>query len=157
MNYDYLHESETVSLQTPSPRSCNELVPVLQTLGFTLHEDIFSLDRVGSIPPWQSSSWVDVDLFLRGTEINDLSAQWDTIKLVYLLATLPREGISTFVASATKLSGLLGLPMMYKDQVVSAKELEAAFNDCADELEREVADPGSETVAIFIESTYPRR
>ncbi len=156
MKYDYLHESETVCLHANTPRPCNEVVSVLEELGFTLHEDIFTLDRAGSIPPWESSSWVHVDFFLGEKEIYDLSAQWDTIKLVYLLATIPREGISKFVASASRLSMSLGVPMTYKDRVVTEKELEAALNDCADELEREVADPGSETVAIFIESTYPR-
>ena len=157
MNYDYLHETETVRFEADQPRSCRDLARILRRLGFTRHEDVFSLDRKGRIEPWEFSSWADVDMLLNGEETFNLGGQWDTVNLVYLLATLPREGISTFVTAATQVSESLGLPMKYKDQVVGAKELEEALNACADELEREVGEPGSQTVNIFIQSTYPRR
>jgi hypothetical protein len=39
---------------------------------------------------------------------------------------------------------------------VSAQQLTEALLDCADELRLNVGEPGTEPVAISIESTYPR-
>jgi hypothetical protein len=47
--------------------------------------------------------------------------------------------------------------MTYRGKVVSAQQLTEALLDCADELRLNVGEPGTEPVAIFIESTYPRK
>jgi hypothetical protein len=46
--------------------------------------------------------------------------------------------------------------MTYKGRVVSGQQLKQALSDCADELRLNVGEPGTESVAIYIESTYPR-
>jgi len=156
MDYDFLHEAEEVYLVSDVPRRCSIIHSILVQLGYTLHEDVYSLDRQGHLPPWQSEAFVDVYVMVGESEVFEPSEAWDTVKLVYLLATLPSDGITTFVASVSQVSHLLRLPMTYRGKVVTALELEQALVGCADELRRNVGEPGTESVAIYVESTYPR-
>jgi hypothetical protein len=48
MKYDFLHEAEEVSLRSDAPRQCSEIDSILEQLGYTLHEDIYSLERSGA-------------------------------------------------------------------------------------------------------------
>ena len=156
MDYDFLHEAEDVYLVSDVPRRCSVIHSILAQLGYTLHEDVYSLERPGPTPLWQSESFVHVDILSGPSEVYQPWETWDTVKLVYLLATLPSDGITTFVASVSQVSRLLEIPMTYAGKVVSAIQLEQALLRCADELRVNVGEPGAESVAIFIESTYPR-
>ena len=157
MDYNWLHEAEEVSLVSQSPRHFPEVGSILLNLGYTLHEDVFSLDRPGPIPPWQSESYVEVYILSGQSEVYEPSDTWDTITLAYLLATQPRSGIAVFVSSVSRISELLGLAMRYRGTIVSAEQLTDALNNCADELQLSLGEPGEELVAIFIASTYPRQ
>jgi hypothetical protein len=157
MKYDFLHEAEEVYLRSDAPGQCSVIHSILEQLGYTLHEDVYSLERPGPAPLWQSESFVHVDILSGASEVYQPWETWDTVKLVYLLATLPSDGITIFVASVSEVSRLLGIPMTYRGKVVSAQQLTEALLDCADELRLNVGEPGTEPVAIFIESTYPRK
>ena len=91
--YAYLHEAEDVWLISNTVRWCAELPPVLTGLGFELDEDVFTIDRPGKLPLWQSRSIVAVQVLRGDREIYDEHAQWDRVKLKYLLATLPPEAL----------------------------------------------------------------
>jgi len=156
MNYDFLHEAEEVYLVSESPRQCSIIHSIPEQLGYTLHENVYSLERPEPIPPWQSESFVLVDILSGASEVYQPWETWDTIKLVCLLATLPGDAITRFVASVSHVSCLLEIPMTHAGKVVTALKLEQALVDCADELRRNVGEPGTESVAIYIESTYPR-
>jgi len=149
MKYDFLHEAEEVNLVSDAPRQCSVIHSILEQQGYTLHEDVYSLERRGPIPLWQSESFVHVDILSGTSEVYQPWETWDTAKLVYLLATLPSDGINTFVTSVSKVSQLLGIPITYRGRVVSAKQLEQALLDCADELRVNVGEPGTESVAIL--------
>src|SRR5215471_413268 len=128
MDYDFLHEAEDVYLVSDVPRRCSVIHSILVQLGYTLHEDVYSLERPGPTPLWQSESFVHVDILSGPSEVYQPWEAWDTVKLVYLLATLPSDGITRFVASVSQVSHLLRLPMTYRGEVVTALELEQALN-----------------------------
>jgi hypothetical protein len=158
MDFDYLHEVEDVILQSETKRPCAPLWKLLKAQGFTLYEDVFSLDRPKKpkFPIWQSEAFVDVEILNDETEVYDPEDEWNRVVLKYLLATQPRAGIPVFVKEASGISTHLGLPMMFRGKFVTVEELEKQLNTNADELTAQLGEPGSEDVAIVIESTYPR-
>jgi hypothetical protein len=53
--------------------------------------------------------------------------------------------------------GFLGLEPEFRSQLVSSAELRFKFDQFRSEIRSEVGDePGSESLAIFIQTTYPR-
>ncbi|MBK7144307.1 MAG: hypothetical protein KBF48_14435 [Xanthomonadales bacterium] len=156
-DFDYLHEAEDVWLISMEDRCCGELWQVLKRLGFEVDEDVFTIDRLGKLPMWQTRSIVAVHVFLDDQEVYDEDGRWNRVKLRYLMATLPSENLSIFVEAASSVAMSLGLTMEYRDQAVSKAELAAALNAALDELRVSVGEPGTKEVAIAIEMTYPRR
>ena len=69
MDYDKLHEVEVVTLRSESPRPLSELLPIFTSQGFTLHDDVVSLDRGDQVPPWQHAAVVEVECQLQGQEV----------------------------------------------------------------------------------------
>lgn len=156
-DFDYLHEAEDVWLISGEERCCGELWQVLMQLGFELDADVFTIDRLGKLPTWQTRSIIAVHVFLDGQEVYDEGGRWNRVKLRYLMATLPFENLSTFVERAHSVAESLGLTMEYRDRAVSKVELAAALNAAVDELRVAVGEPGTKEVSIEIEMTYPRR
>ena len=103
MCYDYLHEVETVVFESESSRSVGELQPIFRALGFRLHEDVFSLDRDDTPPPWQHGSIIEVEILSGDSEVFDLDGSWTTLKLKYLFAFLP-DSVSADSAMLSKAS-----------------------------------------------------
>lgn len=159
MEFDYLHEVEDVVLTSYAKRPCAALWNLFSEQGFTLYEDVFSLDRPRKpkLPLWQSEAFVDVDIFSDENPIYEPDEEWNKVVLKYLLATQPRSGIAIFSKHASEISARLDIPMTFKGKVVTSEELEKQLNNFADELTAQVGEPGSEDVAIVIQSTYPRR
>lgn len=158
MGHDYLHEAEEVLLRSDVDRPCEEVWRLLPQLGYTLHEDVFTLlrEKNTAVPRWQSDSVVTVQVLHQGDEIYDRQERWDAVKLTYLLATLPRMCISPFVNSVAEVAAHLGLPLHFDGKDVTPEELHHALTSHAEELAGSIGEPGSEDVRIFIESTYPR-
>ena len=112
-DYDYLHEIEHVELRSAFRRPLSELLPLFKELGFTLHYDVLTLDREGTIPPWESSSIVSVETRCTGKDVSDFDdGEWDTIRLSYLFATLPFYLTSIFVDIAFTVAKRLFLPIL---------------------------------------------
>src|SRR3990172_7822436 len=111
--FGYLHEAEDVWLISDTVRWCAELWPVLTGLGFELDEDVFTVDRSGKLPLWQSRSIIAIHVLRGDREIYDEHSQWDRVKLRYLLATLPPEVLAVFVEKAASVADQLRLPMQY--------------------------------------------
>lgn len=156
-DFSYLHETEDVWLTSDTVRWCAELWPVLTGLGFKLDEDVFAIDRPGKLPLWQSRSIVAVYVLHGDREIYDEHAQWDRIKLRYLLATLPPEALDVFVEKTASVAEQLRLSMLYRGRMVTKEELRAKLESCQQELRESAGAPGSKEVAAAIEMTYPRR
>jgi hypothetical protein len=155
--YDYLHEAEDVLFVPGGVRPCAELWRLLPALGFVLDEDVFAVDREGKVPLWQARAIVSVYVLLGDQDIYDEEGQWDSVKLRYLLATLPSEHIPLFVDKAVALAEALGTQMLYRNQVVSGEQLRADLEAGARELRDTLGEPGSKEVAATIKMTYPRR
>ncbi|QDU50174.1 hypothetical protein [Gimesia panareensis] len=158
INYEYLHELEAVELSSVTKRSVNELLPVFVSLGFTLHDDIVSLDRKDTVPPWQHTSVVEVEVCCGEEEVFGFKkGEWDTLCMKYLFASLPFEFTDRFIEVVFQLSEELGTSVKYQGAGVNAKELTRLFTDIRDELVSETGEiAGSEGLAILIHSTYPR-
>ena len=154
MKYAFLHEMETVHLTNVTPRSWSEIAVAMSNADFTLTDDKYSFDRKDHIQVWQSDSYVWPGIFFNDKEI--FEEQWNRIELRYLLATLPMDGISIFAEKCSELASILRLPMIYNGQPRTKEELESQLIAYAKELSESLGEPGSEEVAIFIESTYPR-
>lgn len=159
MDYSYLHEIEFVEFRSVAPRSVVELVPVFKSCGFTFHDDVVSLDRKGRIPPWQHPSVIEVEVQRNGEEVFGFDeGEWDSIQLKYLFASLPFELVDEFVDSVIAVADQLRITPTRHGKEVTAAELRRAFAEVREELIRETGDDaGSEGLAIFIHSTYPRR
>jgi hypothetical protein len=157
--YEFLHECEEVIILSYVNIECKYLWPVLKDQGFTLHGDVFSFDRpnIGR-PIWQAESYCDVHIYEGEKDIYYKSkySHFNKIVLKYLLATQPRKGILVFSECAERLSKTLGLAMTFRGSIISREELTSTLQRFADELAAALGEPGSEEVAIFIESTYPR-
>ena len=159
MDYSYLHEIERVEFRSVTPRSVVELVPVFKSCGFTLHDDVVSLDRKGRVPPWQHSSVVEVEVQRNGEEVFGFEeGEWDSIELKYLFASLPFELVDEFVECVMAVAEQLGVTPTRHGKEVTADDLRQGFAAVREELIRETGDDaGSEGLAIFIHSTYPGR
>ena len=84
--------------------------------------------------------------------------EWDTIQLKYLFASLPFELVDRFIENVMLVAGRLGLTPEYQGSTTNASVLRSQFGQFRDELLTETGDDaGSESLAIFIHSTYPRR
>src|SRR5260370_40130334 len=157
MSFDYLHEVEVVSFQTDSPQQVAPLAALLESLGFTLHDDVYSLDRVDKVQPWQHGSIVEVEMLLDGKEVFDLEGEWNSLKLKYLLAFLPADYICIFVDSVFAVARELNLSPVLGGEVTTRDGLLERLSAFAQDLESELGEqPGSEGLAIIIHGTYPR-
>ena len=156
-DYEFLHEAEDVWLVSDHRRPAEEVWAVLKSCGFTLHDDVFELERSGRVPMWQSSSAASVSIFLGDTEVYDEDGEWDRVRLRHLLATLPETEAETFIDAVRKVAELLRLPMVHRGDLVSTAELKTAFSRYANELRESIGAPGAKDVRMFIESMYPRR
>lgn len=158
MDYSYLHEIELVELRSSTPRRIADLVPIFKSCGFTFHDDVVCLDREGKVPPWQHPSVVEVEIQLNGDEVYGFdSGMWELIQLKYLFASLPFELTEQFAKAVFCVSEALGIPPEHNGQKVTKTDLLKSFELSRLELVGETGeDAGSEGLAIFIHSTYPR-
>jgi len=156
--FDYLHEVEVASFTARSPRPLIELLGFFKSQGFTLHDDVVSLDRKGKLPPWQHSSIVEVQTELQGEEVFGFEeGSWDCLKLKYLFASLPFELVDRFIRVVENTRDFLSISPEFLGKLVSGADLKLEFEHFKKEVVSEIGDePGSESLAIFIQTTYPR-
>lgn len=158
MNFKHLHEVEFVEMHSNTKRPVSELLPIFRSLGFSLHDDVVSLDRKGRIPPWQARSIIDVEVLCGKEEVFGFGeGEWDDLRFSYLFASLPFELAERFIEIVFQLSDKLEMSVTYHGGEVIASELKSEFSLRKDELFSETGEePGSEALAILIQSTYPR-
>ena len=155
--YEYLHEVEDVWIVSEISKSCAELWSLLEDLGISLDEDVFTIDRFGKLPLWQSRSVVVVRVLEGEQEVYEKDARWNRLNMRYLLATLPANAVNFFVEKVAAVADKIGLPMLYRDRIVSKVDLRKELELCIEELRSIIGEPGSKEVAAAIERTYPRR
>ena len=157
-DYEYLHEVECVELRSDAKRTVSELLQAFRSNGFTLHDDVVSLDRSGKIPPWQHTSVVEVEVQCEGEEVFGFEeGEWNVLHLKYFFATLPFELADRFIDVVFQLAGKLETSVTYRGVEVDASELKERLVLVCDELLSKTGqDAGSEELAILIHSTYPR-
>ncbi len=159
MDFNYLHEVESIEFTAETSRPLAELPKLFTGLGFTIHDDVLSLDRRGRVPPWQHPSIVEVEVRHNGEEVFGFEeGEWNTISLKCLFATLPFDAIVMFIEVVDSVSNALGILATYRGSMVTARSLLGEFERVRDELVAETGEEtGSEGLAILIQSTYPRR
>ena len=159
MDYEKLHEVEVVTLRSESPRPLSELLPIFTSQGFTLHDDVVSLDRGDQVPPWQHAAVVEVECQLEGQEVFGFDeGEWDAVLLKYLFASLPYQCVDQFIDVVDAISKRLGLQPEFHGRLVDRESLKEEFDRIRNELILETGEEaGSEQLAILIQSTYPRR
>ena len=159
MDYEKLHEVEVVTLRSESPRPLSELLPIFTSQGFTLHDDVVSLDRGDQVPPWQHAAVVEVECQLEGQEVFGFDeGEWDAVLLKYLFASLPYQFVDQFIDVVDAISKRLGLQPEFHGRLVDRESLKEEFDRIRNELILETGEEaGSEQLAILIQSTYPRR
>jgi hypothetical protein len=158
MDYSFLHELEFVEFRSEFPRRISELVPVFKSCGFTFHDDVVSIDRKGRVPPWQHSSIVEVVIRRDGEEVFGFEqGEWDVIRLEYLFASLPFALVDDFIDAVSAIADRLGIVPTFQGEPVASVDLKRRLVEVREDLIRATGeDAGSEPLAIFIHSTYPR-
>ncbi len=127
-NYDHLHELEIVTFRSGKPRPRKELLRVFGSQGFTLHDDVFSLDRLGKQPPWQHSSFVELEVRYQNEEVFGFEeGVWDELRLKYLFAFLPFECVEEFMRSVEATSQHLGISPEFRGQATDRLKLRKDF------------------------------
>lgn len=156
---DYLkfHEIESIYFRPASSRAWPELAECLKGEGFTFEGDVFYKVRTGRIPPWQHKMIAEVRIFLDGVEVYGRGSRWDLLRIDYLFAYLPAECIEDFMRIVGSVANRLGLRPELNGAIVSSGDLRAAFDNFARDLMCELAEePGTEALAAYLASTYPR-
>lgn len=154
----FLHEVETVRLVSAVARPISEAAAALRNAGFTLHDDVYCLDRPDKILPWQHDVVADVEVRSVGVDVIDSDAvEWDEIKFDYLFPHLPFNLTERFIESVFSVGQQLKLTPVYDGLPITTESLRLRFAQFRSELLANLGDePGSEPVAIFVASTYPR-
>ena len=156
MDYAKLHEEVVVILRSDRLRRIRDAHGSMTALGFTRHDDVWSLDRKGHVPPWQHASIIELDFLKNGIEIY-ASGSWDLIRCRYLFASLPMEYVPAFVEAVFTLANRLLLSVALDDAPTTREDLLEYLARCADDLHSEFGEiAGSESLAVLIQSTYPR-
>lgn len=155
------YEVVVVTLKAVEKRSARKLQSFLLGRGFLQNDDHYYLPREGKLEVWQFYEITDVQLLLGGHEVyadkEDLleeDVQWDELKVSYLLASLPRKYIDTYVNECSALETNFDLCMIHNGQVVTTNDVCVHANRLVDELEADMGAAGSETVATIMQMVY---
>ncbi|KQV49767.1 hypothetical protein [Duganella sp. Root336D2] len=152
------YEKLTVTLFRESTVSRKELHTWLKRRGYKSEDDFYYLVRKGRVPTWQTDTIATVELKLSGTPIYEteedveegISTCWNSLEVEYLMASLPRECIDSFVEEVTQLSAHFDLKLQFEQALTDPHSIRGAFNRIADRLERDFGGAGSEELAILI-------
>jgi hypothetical protein len=158
IDFSYLHEIEIVSFRADQRKPLNEILSSFEDQGFALHDDIISLDRKGIIPPWQHSSIVSVEFQLDGEEVFGFEdGEWNIILLKYLFASLPFDLSETFIQVVKEIGEEFKIIPYFHGKETDAQALRKSFLEINSEIMAKTGEaPGSESLAILIQNTYPR-
>jgi len=152
-----LHEEETVTFGADRSRPCSELWALLKNICFTLEEDVFVYLRTEKdVAPWQHDAVIEIEILAGDDEVFSRSGKWDTLNVIYPLGRVPMSEMPLVVQKAAEIAQHLALPMVQRGSVVNSDELTERLNEYAAELTDTAGAPGSEELAILIESRYPR-
>ncbi|MGH6951053.1 MAG: hypothetical protein ACREH4_09280, partial [Vitreimonas sp.] len=140
MEYDEFHEVERLLLQSAVPHSRQELHAFLLARGPQLNDDFhyYFLDRLSSAESHEAISAGEFYVLFGGTRSEDYEEDfaetdslWDGLEAEYLLASLPRRCIASFVRECVALAERFKLSMHRGEVAVSPDELQADFERIA--------------------------
>ena len=156
--FAYLHEVETVTFRPSTQRPLREAKVALAACGFARHDDVMSLDRDRPFPVWQHSSIAEIEFRLAGREVFGFArGQWDCMHVEYLFSSLPFECLTVFLNTISAVADLFHIQPEYMSETMSVPSIRDAMLRHREELlENTGEEPGSEALAIFVNSTYPR-
>ena len=158
------HEEEVVELTSDVPIRRRDLHKWLRQRGYKSEDDFYYLDRKGKIENWQSRSLASIDLFFNKQEIYETeedveegtATHWNSLRVSYLMATLPRECIEPFVDEIDTLAQAFRLRVTYQAEAIDAKSLLGRLTGIADTLEKDFGGAGSKALRVLILQEYAR-
>jgi hypothetical protein len=157
IDYSKLHESESVHLQLGRHVSVAELRTHFVEAGFREADDFFYLPRQDNCRPWQSEEIATADFF-DGDQQVECEGICDRVHFSYLFASLPAEHIATFISALGWFRDALGGELEHRGERLDLEGLRSRFDSYRQDLLDEVYEhPGSESLAILIHESYPRR
>ena len=156
-----LHEREEIWLKASDNLPRLELQNLLFSRGFKAEDDFYFLDRPDAPKPWQAISVMTIDVLFRGSMIKDLeeecdaeAGEWDTLRIEYLMASLPTQFIEDCAKECEAIASRFGLQIKLGNAVLERGQLQSRLQKIADNLASEVDEPGSEALGILIAQLY---
>lgn len=167
INLSKLHECESVSLRLPHSVSPEVILKSLSKLGFKACDDFCFLPRKDKTSPWQSENVTTVTFHLDDSGVHHYFDADDEEKKVarlcnhlvfdYLFATQPTAIADEFLKCLRSVHAALGGIIEHGGGSTSIDEIGQSFAHYHEDIWNELAEvPGSEFLAQFIASTYPR-
>lgn len=157
IDYSKLHESESVHLLLGRRVPVAELRTHFIEAGFVEEDDFFFLPRQDGQHPWQSEDIVTADFF-DGDQQVDCEGICDRVHFSYLFASLPATHIATFISTLGWFRGALGGELEHRSEKLDPDGVRSKFDGYLRDLIDEIYEqPGSESLAILIQDSYPRR
>lgn len=167
INLSKLHECESVSLRLPHSVNPDGILQSLSKMGFKACDDFCFLPRKDKVPPWQGEHVTTVTFYLDDSEVHhDFDADDDEeaahlcnrLVFDFLFATHPPAIADDFLKCLRSVHAELGGTLEHHGRIFSADEVERSFALYREDIWNELAEvPGSEFLAQFIASSYPRQ
>lgn len=157
-DYDWLHEVEKVDIAAGQFQELSALLGLFLDLGFTLHDDVVSFDRVDFVHPWQHTSIVEVMVLHNGEEVFGFDdGIWNAMTLKYLTPNLPQDCVRVFSNKVIAVASALETHALYRGRPISEQVLFQELTDCCNDIRTHSSlEVGSEELAKLIRCTYPR-
>ena len=156
--YQEFHEEEVILLKSEKPLSLEVLRRNLAKFNFEKIDDFFSLNRTDKVYPWQSIDVVSVKVYNNDRKLDlEDDEPWNILKFEYLFAGIPFHFTDSLFNIIFTLTGNLHLSVEHNSNLYNKDKLLELFNNYKEEVCKVFGDePGSKTVWVKINSTYPR-
>lgn len=161
---DYIEEEIEINLMSDHRQSRKDLHMFLLTLGCKSEDYLYFLPRSDDVKPWQIDVLFTLETRIIGNENRDCgdevakdeSLEWDEISIRYLISSIPRNNIEKLIYNLELLVAKFDLYIIFrKKSIANAEALKTNISYIFDEIESLFGTPGSEDLAILIESQYP--
>ncbi|MCF8051152.1 MAG: hypothetical protein K9L59_07935 [Desulfobacterales bacterium] len=150
-----LHEKETLSFILSMKIEGQQAIDFYESMGLTLEDNFFFLDRSEPDAPWQSISMVTIATFLNDIQVYPDESGIDCLKFSYLFASLPESCFEEFKDVIQKTMNRFDGHLFYNHKAVSLGELDSLFDKWKKDLKSELDEkPGTESLAILIQELF---
>ncbi|MBC3876119.1 hypothetical protein [Undibacterium flavidum] len=154
-------EEVAVILRSNNPLPRVDLHKSLKQFGFISEDDFYYLRRKGKVASWETDCLMTINVFSANSDTYEteddieegICSNWDSLHISYLMASLPREFINTFVSEIEKIKLRFALQLVFEDITMEVSELTLKLSKIADDLEK-FGGVGSKELKILISYEY---